>query len=54
MQMGLIFQDKNKKGIQINALVCKKSNRTNKIISAVIRVPRVGLHQHMNKNIKKI
>ena len=39
--VGLIFHDKNKKGIQINTLVCKKSNRTNKSTSALIWVLKV-------------
>jgi len=37
MQMGLIFHDKKKKGMQINALICKKSNRTIKRTGALIR-----------------
>ena len=49
--MGLIFHDKNKKGIQINALVCTNSNRTNKSTSALIRVLRVEeLQTHLNSS----
>ena len=39
MQMGLIFHDKNKKGIQINSLFYKK-NQTEQIIKAPVLLLR--------------
>ena len=58
--MGLIFHDKNKKGIQINAPVCKKSNysnQTNKSTSALLirKAPESNPNTDFkNKSVKKV